>query len=31
MDENLSKLYPTRQDLIMELTNYFFYGILETS
>ena len=28
MDENLSKLYPTRQDLIMELTNYFFYGIL---
>lgn len=28
MDENLSKLYPTKQELIMELTNYFFYGIL---
>ncbi|HLW07793.1 MAG TPA: TetR/AcrR family transcriptional regulator [Marinilabiliaceae bacterium] len=28
MDENLSKLYPSKQDLIMELTNYFFYGIL---
>ena len=28
MDENLSKLYPSKQELIMELTNYFFYGIL---
>ena len=28
MDENLSKLYSSKQELIMELTNYFFYGIL---
>lgn len=27
-DEKLSKLYSSKQDLIMELTNYFFYGIL---
>lgn len=28
MDEKLSKLYRSKQDLIMELTNYFFYGIM---
>jgi hypothetical protein len=27
-DEELAKLYETPQDLIMELTNFFFYGIL---
>ncbi len=28
MDEKLSKLYPSKQALVMELTNYFFYGII---
>jgi len=28
MDEALTKLYDTPQDQIMELTNFFFYGIL---
>lgn len=28
MDKNLSKLYSSKQELIMELTNYFFYGIM---
>ncbi len=28
MDENLSALYSSKQELIMELTNYFFYGIV---
>ena len=27
-DENLARLYDSPQDLIMELTNFFFYGIL---
>ena len=27
-DEELSKLYKSKQELILELTNYFFYGIL---
>lgn len=27
-DENLARLYESTQDLIMELTNFFFYGIL---
>ena len=27
-DENLEKMYPNPQDLIMELTSFFFYGIL---
>ncbi|MBZ0242645.1 MAG: hypothetical protein K8F24_05480 [Bacteroidales bacterium] len=31
MDEKLSKLYPSKQDLILELSNYFFYGILNTA
>jgi len=28
MDEKLSKLYPSKQAVILELTNYFFYGII---
>ena len=28
MDEKLSELYGSKQALIMELTNYFFYGIM---
>ena len=28
MDEKLSALYNSKQELIMELTNYFFYGIM---
>lgn len=28
VDKNLSKLYSSKQELIMELTNYFFYGIM---
>ncbi|MDY0075658.1 MAG: TetR/AcrR family transcriptional regulator [Bacteroidales bacterium] len=31
MDEKLSKLYPSKQAVILELTNYFFYGILNTA
>jgi hypothetical protein len=27
-DEDLERMYSTPQDLIMELTNFFFYGIL---
>lgn len=27
-DEELAKLYETPQDMVMELTNFFFYGIL---
>ncbi|MDA3952047.1 MAG: TetR/AcrR family transcriptional regulator [Bacteroidales bacterium] len=27
-DENLERMYPNPQDLIMEFTNFFFYGIL---
>ncbi len=27
MDQKLSRLYKSKQELIMELTNYFFYGI----
>lgn len=27
-DKNLEKLYSTPQDLIMEMTNFFFYGVL---
>ena len=27
-DENLEKMYPNPQDLIMEVTNFFFYGVL---
>ena len=27
-DEHLESLYPNPQDLIMELTNFFFYGIM---
>ena len=27
-DEQLTSLYATPQDLIMELNNFFFYGIL---
>lgn len=30
MDEKLSALYNSKQELIMELTNYFFYGIMNT-
>ncbi|HCX98645.1 MAG TPA: TetR/AcrR family transcriptional regulator [Bacteroidales bacterium] len=28
MDEKLSALYSSKQELILELTNYFFYGIM---
>ena len=28
MDDKLSKFYPSKQALVMELTNYFFYGII---
>ena len=27
-DEYLLKLYPTPQELILEITNFFFYGVL---
>ncbi len=27
MDKNLTEIYPDPQDLIMELTNFFFYGV----
>jgi len=29
LDENLAKHYDTTQDLVMEITRFFFYGILE--
>lgn len=31
MDEKLSELYDSKQELIMELTNFFFYGIMNTN
>jgi len=31
MDEKLSKMYPSKQALILELSNYFFYGIINTT
>ncbi|MDD4656997.1 MAG: TetR/AcrR family transcriptional regulator [Bacteroidales bacterium] len=31
VDKNLSKLYSSKQELIMELTNYFFYGIMNNN
>lgn len=31
VDKNLSKLYSCKQELILELTNYFFYGIMNNS
>lgn len=30
MDEKISKLYNSKQELIMEVTNYFFYGIINS-